>query len=379
MSRPKIIIIGAGLGGLALAQSLRSHGLEFEIYERDEGKYSRNQGWALSLHWIIPFLRKIAPKGTPDLRTVSVSVGQPEPDGTGMYDAYSKKALSFGVASNWQEFIRANRAKLRDYLATSIEIKWGKRFTGYDIGSDGRVSASFEDGSVATGDILVGADGLRSTVRHILYKSNPPPLNVVPVGVIAGNVTLNREQTERQAVLGRSFYVVIAKKLRFFVGLRSYSDDGFQGDFYWLFFFPDEAAREPSFWINNASPERLLEFVNTQSADFHPDLKAIIGQTKPEDMSKPFVMHDCVPEVYPPGPITLIGDASHPMTPFRGEGANNAMQDAIELGEKLAAAVEKSLPIDINDCLRAYEKEMIPRAKKSVIESRAATMSMFKY
>ena len=251
-----------------------------------------------------------------------------------MYNAYSKKALSFGVASTWEDFIRANRAKLRDYLATSIDIKWGKRFTGYEIGSDGRVSASFEDGSVATGDILVGADGLRSPgmmfaaltsikslihsvciVRHILYKSNPPPLNVVPVGVIAGNVTLNREQTERQAALGRSFYVVIAKKLRFFVGLRSYSDEGSQGNFHWLFFFPDEAAREPGFWIDSASPEKLLKFVTTKSADFHPDLKEIIGYTKPEEMSKPFVMHDCVPEVYPPGPITLIGDASHPMTP----------------------------------------------------------------
>ena len=55
------------------------------------------------------------------------------------------------------------------------------------------------------------------------------------------------------------------------------------------------------------------------------------------------------------------------------------MQDAVELGEILAAAVEKSLPIDVNDCLREYEKQMIPRAKKSVIESRAATMSIFKY
>jgi len=127
----KVIIIGAGLGGLALAQSLRSHGLEFEIYERDIQKYSRNQGWALSLHWVIPLLRKVAPKEAPDLRTVSVSAGFPGPDGTGMYNAYSKKALNFGLRSDWKEFIRANRARLRDYLSTSIDIRWGKRFIDY--------------------------------------------------------------------------------------------------------------------------------------------------------------------------------------------------------------------------------------------------------
>jgi len=325
-------------------------------------------------------LRKVAPKEAPDLRTVSVSAGFPGSDGTGMYNAYSKKALNFGLTSDWKEFIRANRARLRDYLSTSIDIRWGKRFIGYEIGSDGRVTASFEDGTFAIGDILVGADGLRSPVRHVLYKANPPPLNVVPVGVIAANVTLNREQTERQAELGRSFYVVIAKRLRFFVGLNSYSDDGCHGHFYWLFFFPDKAAQEPGFWIESASAEELLDFVKSKSTDFHPDLREIIGQTEVAEMSKPFVMYDSVPEVCPPGPVTLIGDASHPMTPFRGEGANNAMQDAVELGEVLAAVAETNLSVDwINDCLRSYEKDMIPRAEKSVLESRAATMTMFKY
>ncbi|KZP13838.1 FAD/NAD(P)-binding domain-containing protein [Athelia psychrophila] len=374
MPRPKIIIVGAGLGGLTLAQSLRGHGIEYEIYERDEGQYTRNQGWSLSLHWIIPLLRKIMPKEGPALETVSIST---EPAGVGMYDAYTKKAFSMGTEWAGRTLIRANRARLRDFLATAIDIKWNKRFVRYEIGSDGRVTAFFEDGTVAEGDILIGADGLRSPVRHTLYKSNPPPLNIVPVGVIAGNVTLTREQSDRQTSLGASFYVVIAKKLRFFVGLRTYSDDLTQGHFYWLFFFPDEAAREPGFWIDSASKAELLEFVTTKCDDFHPELKEILSYQTVEDMHTPFVMSDCVPEACPSGPVTLIGDASHPMTPFRGEGANNAMQDAIELGDKIAAAAERNSPVE--DALREYEKEMIPRAKKSVLGSRAATMTMFQY
>jgi len=47
----KVLSIGGGLGGLALAQALRKHGVAYEIFERDESADSRTQGWALSLHW----------------------------------------------------------------------------------------------------------------------------------------------------------------------------------------------------------------------------------------------------------------------------------------------------------------------------------------
>lgn len=51
LQRPHVLILGAGLGGLALAQALRKLGITFEIFERDESPHARFQGWAIALHW----------------------------------------------------------------------------------------------------------------------------------------------------------------------------------------------------------------------------------------------------------------------------------------------------------------------------------------
>lgn len=59
-------------------------------------------------------------------------------------------------------FVRVNRAKYRQYLLTGLDVHWGRRFTHYEVTESGGVKAFFEDGSTAVGDILIGADGLRS-------------------------------------------------------------------------------------------------------------------------------------------------------------------------------------------------------------------------
>lgn len=90
---------------------------------------------------------------------------------TALYDAYTKKPLAQVADVDWpwssRTFIRANRTKFRDYLATAVDIKWGRRFVRYEISCDGRIKAFFEDGTVAEGDILIGADGVRSRGMNI--------------------------------------------------------------------------------------------------------------------------------------------------------------------------------------------------------------------
>lgn len=81
-----------------------------------------------------------------------------------LFDANTGESIMAKRGQNWGPgtFIRVNRAKYRQYLLTGLDIRWGHRFTHYEVTETGGVKAFFDDGSMATGDILVGADGLRS-------------------------------------------------------------------------------------------------------------------------------------------------------------------------------------------------------------------------
>lgn len=89
-----------------------------------------------------------------------------------IYDACTKKPVDIGISWETGTFIRVNRSKFRSYLLTGIPIKWGHRFTHYEVGEDNTVTAFFEDGSMATGDILVGADGLHSPGATMFFIIN---------------------------------------------------------------------------------------------------------------------------------------------------------------------------------------------------------------
>lgn len=229
----------------------------------------------------------------------------------------------------------------------------------------------------------------RKLVRNTLYQPNPPPLNAVPVGFIVGEITLNQEQYERQAKLGRAFYIGMRHGVLFFVGLRGYSEDLSEAYYYWFYLFPEDKPEDS--WINSATQEELLSFTKSQLKVMHPDMREIVDLQKPEGVSHAFVLYDRVPEMCPDGPVTLIGDAAHPMTPckpllcssrsvsaysapVRGQGANTAMEDAVDLGQKLSEAIKAGA--SLTDALRAYEEAMVPRASKMVLESREVALQL---
>ncbi|KAL8954810.1 MAG: hypothetical protein Q9193_007073, partial [Seirophora villosa] len=148
-----VLIVGAGLGGLGLAQSLRKQGISFEIFERDENPDSRFQGWAIGLHTIINDLATAFPDDVGDLKEATDHLKPLDiPAQIGLYFPGMEGRL--GVQDTPQApIVRAERRRLRDWLATNLPIQWGKRVQRIEHDDKG-VSVYFEDGTSAKGDIL---------------------------------------------------------------------------------------------------------------------------------------------------------------------------------------------------------------------------------
>lgn len=167
MSSP-VLIIGAGLGGLTLAQSLRKHNVPFLIFERDESPTSRGQGWSLGLSWTVePLLKGIITDDKPSLKAACIDYALGEDvtvggEGSCFMDGVSGEMLASAMKKfeNVTEY-RVNRTNMRGWLSIGVEVQWGKKFVKY-IEDNGGVEVTFADGNKVRGSVLVGADGVSS-------------------------------------------------------------------------------------------------------------------------------------------------------------------------------------------------------------------------
>ena len=212
------------------------------------------------------------------------------------------------------------------------------------------------------------------------------------MGIIGGSAVLNPVQYARQNSISRSVYTVNANQFRLLVGLKSYAPDFSSAEYYWLLCFVDEAACAPRFWTEYATGERQLAFARSKVKDLHYDFCEVIYLTQPEKTCRPFVVKDRVPELCPPGPVTLIGDAAHPMSFCKfslkkfsrcdtysklavyGSGASAAIEDCASLAERLYQACWGQSSNE--QALRLYEGEMISRVSETVLQAREVSSDM---
>lgn len=308
------------------------------------------------------------PSDMPDLAQVDHLCGTGIETSSAVYHASKnvlKELIRFGSKLGDRQ-IRANRGRLRSWLMTNISVQWGKQFERYEEDANG-VTAYFKDGSQFHGDILVGADGIHSRVRaQILPVVHP---GFLPMGAICGEIEAPKEQYERWMQLGTSWVSAFSDDLRVTYLVSSVSEDRNIAKLYWLFGWQDEDALKDDFWTSKASREEMHQFVLSRLHKLHPQIAEPFQATPVEGMVlPPLRLCDMLPPVLPAGRITLVGDAAHSMTPFRGQGGNVAMADAISLARSIHERGENQ---SLSDVLKLYEEEMRPRAMVKVLESRA--------
>lgn len=358
----RVIIIGAGLGGLTLAQGLLAEGIDFDLYERDNDAEARFQGYRIGLgDEGLEGLRACLPQRLHSL--LEAISGEVSGDGR----AVDIHLNELGRQAPQYEGKMFDRHVLRHLLLAGLgdRVHFGKHLAAYEVQPDNTVLARFTDGTSSAADLLVGADGMGSTVRRQLV----PGVELVDLGIHGGiGRTLLTDQMHAlvpgwstmvqgpdvQLYLGKMLFrqdpEVAAAELAPDVHLpsaRSYLR--------WVMLVPPGAQLDfPSF---EADPAIALKAILDLMQDWHPDLRAILEQADPRN-SGIGPLKDTGPITpWQLGPVTLLGDAAHPLPPG-GNGATMALQDAAQLRDIL-------LEPDLLPALADYETAMRARAAEA--------------
>ncbi|MBZ4318339.1 FAD-dependent monooxygenase [Streptomyces huiliensis] len=342
--RPRIAVVGGGIGGLAAAVALRRSGVEAVVHEQAPRPTATGAGVAIGAngHRVLRSLgidRRLATTAVVPLRVDfrHWSTGRTVA-GLGIGDSYEQR---FGAP-----FRHLERSALQDALlaaADGIPVRFGARCTGVEQTPDGAV-ARFADGSVAEADAVVGADGIHSAVRNAVFGPDEAvfsgtsgyralvPLDRVPdLPELAEPVLWLWVGPGRHVVV----YPVAGGRLLNFLAV-----------------VPDPAWTVES-WVTEGRTGDLLAAFD----GWHPSLTRLLAAAERPGR---WALYDREPRrAWTRGRITLLGDAAHPMLPHHGQGANQALEDAAVLAALLAGAG----PDDVPAALRRYELARRPRTR----------------
>jgi 2-polyprenyl-6-methoxyphenol hydroxylase-like FAD-dependent oxidoreductase len=387
VSSPRVIVIGAGTGGLALAHGLKRAGIAVTVYERDRTRTDGLQGFRVgispdgsrALHDLLP----------PELFDLFVATCAAPPLYMNMYTEKWRELLSIGPdlierppTDGIAEDHSVSRMTLRQVLLTGVEdiVHFGKFFQRYEQNLDGTVTAYFADGTSATADLLVAADGSNSLVR----RQYLPHAKMLDTGILAitGKAVLDDrtrallpEKVQRGVSMvfapgGTSLILHVMQfnwdqrgEVRNNIGLsdaKLIADwPGLQWDNtrdYVMVGFATAARHLPGNFADMRGQE-LKDILVGRTTKWHPDLRELFTLV---DHGSCFPLNIRTTERIPQWPttnVTLLGDAIHTMTPGRGVGANTALRDARLLCRKLIAVRDGEQKL--LDGVRAYETKMI--------------------
>lgn len=350
---PKIAIIGGGPGGLTLARLLHIQGIAATVFEGDAGPDARVQGGSLDLHTE----SGLAALDAAGLMDAFNRVARPEDQGVRLYDRDGACVFDDGDEGH-EGRPEIDRGQLRDLLLASLPagtLLWDARVQRIEPLSGGGFRVHTRHGVARDFDQVVGAEGTWSKTRGLLTATQPTYTGVTFVDMHIPDIDARHPELARLVGRGKVFALADRK------ALIAQRNSGGKVHIYVALWAPESGI--PGFDPNDPRAARAV--VAAQLDGWAPDLVAFVHATADAMAARP--LHTFEPTFqwpHRPG-VTLLGDAAHVMSPFAGEGVNNAMLDALHLSRAIASG-------DI----RTYEAEMFARIPESASVS-AANMTAF--
>lgn len=332
----RVAIIGAGPGGLSAGIALHQAGFDVKIFERNSTIHAL--GGAILLNAIGVYIMRSYDIKMQDLCAVSVAEFR-------RYDGHFRarwktdpEVLEAAGVDGWISGMMRSDVyeRLLSVLPAGMIVPSSK-FTGYTE-SDRSVTAHFDGRPDYEADLLIGADGINSVVREQLWGTSE--LKHLGIAVWLGWAELDGPPRS-QMIMHHSDRYQLG-----YAPLRYQGRDCFE---YWFV--------EPC-TITQAPPADPIPYIKERTRNFASPVPELLSATDPSHLFRWVVKGRAPLKRWSQGRVTLMGDASHPTSPYAGYGAGMAIEDGFFLGRYLAG-VDLTDPQQVTRSLARYENERV--------------------
>lgn len=377
----KIIVVGGGIGGLSLAAGLKKNGFEVVVLERDSD-LSVTGGYHITLRKNVQdALLKLLPKSNFD-KILASSADCKKRDADVFWDW---RGRLFGVMKKLKDpGIDIDRISLRILLGEAVSemIMLGRSCIGYEI-KDDKVVAKLEDGSLLSGDLLIGCDGTQSTiVKQLIGHTTNVPTGIV--GISGRTPTINLNSNLRKKLGTRSSMAMGPGGVALYLGyfdpinhavmnkpeIRASTTK--EATFIWGAMFP-ESKYTLELKDKKGSDLQTATINNLKKRNWSSELLEVIAKSPTDDIAiyRFNAASSKAEEIAPwkPSRVIALGDAVHSTPPTAGMGAGIAVLDAEDLVNELIKVRDSKK--NLNLALGEFDERMRLRGSEAIVAALA--------